>query len=145
LRAIRVPGTHKPEMRRKPRMTFVLGMNYRNGIVVASDSLETDGFNKRFVDKICTYVVCDDWGTVVSCAGGGDVIRKFEQRLRDTLGNDSYDLRRIEQCVQSAIDEICQSHPDELEIVFGVFGGPAMFESHLYRTYPKSHMSYTRR
>jgi 20S proteasome alpha/beta subunit len=76
----------KPKKRlpRREKMTIGLGFRCSDGLVIASDTKESDGLTKRYVDKI--YTVRDgDFSCALTAAGTADLIEMFSHELRTQL------------------------------------------------------------
>jgi 20S proteasome alpha/beta subunit len=114
-------------------MTFVAGFRCLDGLVLCSDSRESDGHVDRNVRKLSSYHVSDEWGVAIGGAGDAFLIRKFRSRLFDLLGNGNYDRVGTEVHIESALTTMQQQHPDdELKFVVGLFSQQP-WEVNLYR------------
>jgi len=110
-------------------MTFILGMNCFDGIVLAADSLEEDGINKRIVDKLSWYEGKENsWGIAYGCAGNGPVISVFEEKVQELFLGTSilaelYSRGSIQEQFEAAMTYVYQKHPNEqLDVIAGVWG-----------------------
>ena len=70
-------------------MTFIVGMRCEDGICIASDSLEADGYTKRNVKKLYWFTEphLGRWGVAWGCAGYGSVIKRFNDKALDLIAN----------------------------------------------------------
>jgi 20S proteasome alpha/beta subunit len=71
-------------------MTMAIGFKCDDGVVVCSDSLESDGFIKGFVAKCKPMGVIQTgseptWGVAFAGAGGGGVLDKFVKETNEQL------------------------------------------------------------
>lgn len=131
-------------------MTFILGMKCVDGLVLAADSLESDGVTKRSRKKL--EIIENAGGSWSACWGGSgtaDVIDKFTDKLKQTLKehfeNKPYDRNRIELFIEQCLGFIRQQYPrEDIEITLGLAGrnirkakGKKVelgeLETHLYR------------
>ncbi len=113
-------------------MTIALGLKCLDGIVILADSLETDGVTKKYVDKIWSYQVGQEWGISIASAGEADLADSFNDTLDGILGNEGFDEIKLMGKLKSAIAQTRRAYPDsELAMIIGVFG-PQMVKK-LYR------------
>ncbi len=119
-------------------MTFIIGFQCCDGIVLCGDSLESDGYTKRYVNKIETYTIGDEWGAAIGCAGRGDIIRKFWEKLTDVLGTELYDRPKLEAKVEKTIEILNKRHGAQIDVLLGLWSKSDL-EAKLYRTYSGSH------
>jgi hypothetical protein len=106
--------------RRKKPMTFVLGIQCRSGsLVLCTDSLECNGFDKQIVKKLEHYSRDGKWGVAWGCAGDGELINKFSRALYDLLGKeeDLADQLRLEELVETTAVTMKESYQEELSLV----------------------------
>ena len=89
-----------------PLMTVVAGFRCMNGIVLGADSLEEDGLTKKYVQKLWSYQVSNEWGIAIASAGEGDLADSFTDGIRDILGNSDFDKAKLFGKLRSAIREI---------------------------------------
>lgn len=115
-------------------MTFILGMQCANGLVLCSDSLEADGYNKRNVQKIFSHEVKGQWGIAFGCSGTGAACTNFSDRLSELLDDkEPYDRRGTEKLIEATMQYMKVEYPNEiLDVVVGLWSKtPA--ETRLYR------------
>jgi 20S proteasome alpha/beta subunit len=127
-------------------MTIALGLQCVDGLVLCADSLETDGVSKRYVDKLWTYEVQDDWGIAIASAGEADLADSFNDGLKDILGNSDFDESRLLSKLKTAIRSVRLSYPDsEFGFLAAVYGRPALYKK-LFRVMDQSsHLGPIRR
>lgn len=109
---------------RRPRMTFIVGMKCKNGLVLAADSLEVDGYTRRTVNKLEIFHK-DDWGMCWGLAGSARVADKFSDKLKQSLDDvTQYDRGKIESVVEACLRVAGKRYPTPvgIEIVVGLFG-----------------------
>lgn len=104
-------------------MTFVVGLYCHAGIILCSDSIESDGYDKRDVKKLY-HVDSGDWGVAWGCAGDSDVIHRFTEKLHVVLSNepDRCDWFRLQEVIEAVGREIHEKYDRaQLQIVAGVW------------------------
>src|SRR6266581_8890896 len=115
-------------------MTFIAGCECRDGVALCADSLETDGFVKRHVDKLREYGVADEWGVAIAGAGESGIVDKFWSKLKDVLGNESYDRHKTEAIIERTLKYIREQHPkSDFQFLVAMYSNPNC-EHWLYRT-----------
>lgn len=119
-------------------MTFVIGFRCCDGVVLCADSLEGDRYTKRYVNKIESYTVGDEWGAAIACSGGGDVIRKFWDKLKGVLGNEKYDRDKLESKIEKTVEILNKRYGHDIEVLIALWA-KTEFEAQLYRTYVGRH------
>jgi 20S proteasome alpha/beta subunit len=109
-------------------MTFVVGLACHAGIVLCSDSWESDGVSKRDVPKLHRYDAGEEWGLAWGCSGDTDVCTQFSDKLRRVLGNEhknkktGKDMERLRFLVESVAMEIHQDYSQaKLAIVVAIW------------------------
>jgi hypothetical protein len=128
-------------------MTFILGIKCTDGMGLFADTLETGGAVKRYRQKVHAVNVGSEWGVSWGVAGNAHVADKFSEKVRDILGNESYDRLKtelhIEQCLKWVRKQYSGSD-DDIDVVVGIFGRQlhkprkskpylGIPEAHLYR------------
>ena len=107
-------------------MTFVLGMLCKNGIVMCSDSLESDGYSRSEVQKLNGFSHEDGrWGISWGCAGDAPVIKRFDDKLREFINKEKsqYDRHRLEEIIETLVKKMRDDYPDErLSLVASLWG-----------------------
>ena len=109
-------------------MTFVLGINCFDGIVLAADSQEDDQVNKKTVDKLSWYGNEGHWGLAYGCSGNSTIISYFEERVKELfLGSrilsEPYNRTDIQEQFESALTYTYQKYPNEkLDVIAGLWG-----------------------
>jgi 20S proteasome alpha/beta subunit len=123
---LRVDVPPKKPPRRKP-MTYIVGVQCRAGIVLCSDSLESDGVSRKMVKKLHHYDREQKWGVAWGCSGDSDVISKFTDKMFRLLRNepDDCDLLRLQEVIESVgLLDIQANYPNaNLAIVAGIWEG----------------------
>lgn len=112
--------------KRDPRMTFILGMRCSDGLVLCSDSLESDGVTKRYRGKLHT-IVCGDWGICWGASGSAFSCDKFGDKLKELITKrDEYNRAAIENDAEVCLEFIRQSYAQtqSISVVIGLFGQP---------------------
>jgi 20S proteasome alpha/beta subunit len=107
-------------------MTFVVGMRCEDGICIASDSLETDGYTKRNVKKLFWFDHPENrWGVAWGCAGDAPIIKRFNDKAQDLLNSEGadYDHYRIEDLFEALVKKMREDYPgDRMQIVIVLWG-----------------------
>lgn len=134
---------------RRKAVTFILGVRCVDGLVLAADSLESDGVTKRSRKKL--EVVWDANGNWSACWGGSgtaEVIDKFSDKLKlvlkEQFENKPYNRDRMELYIEQCLGFVRQQYPREkIHLSLGLFGRPLKKkgkkaelgppETHLYR------------
>lgn len=145
-----VKFTPKRPPERKPHVTFILGLNCSDGIVLCADSLESDGMTRSYKNKLESVHISDEWGICWGGSGSSAVVDKFSDKLKFALGNGSFNRHEIENKMDTCLELIHQDYPrDPISIVAGLFGRPQVTgptkdiylghqERYLYRGYSQS-------
>jgi 20S proteasome alpha/beta subunit len=130
---------------RKPRMTFILGMKCEDGIVLCSDSLEGDGYNKSYVEKLHRFTGAQArWGIAWGCAGYSSIIKRFDDKMMEVIKNEApeYDRYKLEQLFEIVMKKMRKDYPDErLSLVATIWGinDQNIHEARLYSIYETSY------
>jgi 20S proteasome alpha/beta subunit len=90
-------------VKRRTPVTFVVGMMCSNGMVLCTDSLESDGFTKKAVGKIRTMGTTD-WQIAIAGAGAAGLVDKFSDEVYASTQGKAYDV----QLMESTIEDILQ-------------------------------------
>ena len=112
----------RPE-REGGRMTFIVGMHCDKGLILCSDSLESDNYDKRNVKKLFHYDRAE-WGVAWGCAGDSDVIHRFTEKLQIMLDkeSDGVDWLRLQLLIESVAHELHERYERALlQIIVGVW------------------------
>src|SRR5260370_28672946 len=118
-------------------MTFVVGFECHDGLVLCAESLEEDGYIKRIVPKLRSRVVNGEWGIAFGCSGTSPGINKFSDKLGELIGTGKYDRYATENTIEATLKYMQQQHPQQqLELIIGLW---AQKETHLYPDYQNSH------
>ena len=115
-------------------MTFIAGLRCPDGIVLCSDSLESDGYNKKNVQKLYNHEIEGNWGIGFGCSGTAAACTNFSDRLLELLRDfEDYDRRGTEKLVEATMAYMRKEYPAEnLDVIVGLWGcSPA--ETRLYR------------
>lgn len=119
-------------------MTIVNGYNCTDGIVLLSDSLESNGVSKRIVPKIWSYQVGEEWGIAIASAGDADLADSFNENLEAILGNSGYDEARLLMKLRTAISQIRNDYPnDDFGMLVGIYSNVFPSTYKLYRVFGK--------
>ncbi len=122
-------------------MTFVAGFNCSNGIVLCTDSLESDGITKRSVNKIRMSGTAE-WGIAIAGAGAPGIIEKFCDEVFARIGRGIYNRKKIEAVVEEVLSEFRSQYRED-DDVFRVLVGlhcAGALDYRLYRS-DASHLS----
>lgn len=127
--------------RRRSRMTMAIGFKCEDGIVLCCDSLEADGFTKRFVDKTSVMgYIQPIWGVAMAGAGGGGILDKFfKDTVAQLLESESdYDIKLIEELIEEVLARYRKRFRIQpFRILVGVFNR-SLNKSFLYRNDEKA-------
>jgi hypothetical protein len=114
-------------------MTVALGFNCPDGIVLCTDSMDTDGVSKNKVNKIWCYETQDQWGLSIASAGESDFIESFTQNVGELITGEHFDKDWIMATLRTAINAARTSYPDlRWSALFGLFG-PTPMDRNLLR------------
>src|ERR1700674_2795167 len=132
------PSLKRFPIRKRAAMTIALGFNCPDGIVLCTDSLETDGHTKSMVDKIWCYETQGEWGIAIASAGESDFAESFTDNLKELFTGEHYDKDGIMSALRNAINAAHTTYPDlNWEALFALFG-PTPMERKLLRVSYKS-------
>lgn len=131
-----LPPKPKRLPERKAGVTFIVGLRCTGGLVLASDSLEADGYTKKDVQKIFTHEIEGKWGIAFGCAGTGAACTNFSDRLLEILGqSDDYDRRGTEKLIEATMGYMRNQYPNEtLDVVIGLWS-KSPSETRLYKVH----------
>jgi len=117
-------------------VTFVVGIKCKDGLVLCSDSLETDGYNKKFVQKLFKYEVNDKWGLAFGCSGTSAACTNFGDRLLELMKDARvYDRRGTEKLIEATMGYMKDQYPQEtLDVVLGLWANDPN-ETRLYKAH----------
>jgi hypothetical protein len=116
---------------RRKAVTFIVGIKCRDGLVIASEQLESDGVTKRYRQKIHSRVIGDEWGVLWAGAGPAYVVDKFSDKFSELIGNDSFDRAKLELHAELCLQFIRKQYSrpsDRIDIVMAIFGSPVLKE-----------------
>ena len=104
-------------------VTFILGLKCVDGLVLFSDSLESDGYVTKNVQKIFWFEHPGKWGVAFGCSGSAAACSNFGDRLLDQLrAEKSFDRRTMEKQIELHVNYFSQQYPKErLQIVIGLY------------------------
>jgi hypothetical protein len=109
-------------------MTIAFGFNCINGLVLATDSLETDGVTKRNVNKMWAHEVSEDWGIAIASAGESDLADSFNDDLKEILGNSDFDEVRLFLKLRNAIKGVRRAYPDaQFAFLAAIYSRPNLY------------------
>lgn len=100
-------------------MTFIIGFRCTNGIVLCTDSLESDGLTKRRINKT-KFIGTADWSIAISGAGPGGFIDKFTASVSANLARGKYDRKDIESTIENALSLFRSQYQEAFRILVGV-------------------------
>lgn len=108
-------------------MTFIVGLNCCDGIVLCTDSLEDDGITKKPVDKI-KMMGTSEWGLAIAGSGGGRIVDKFCDEVKNRLPRGKFDRAAIETTIEQVLAEFdskyVKTQDDLFEVIIAVHSGP---------------------
>jgi 20S proteasome alpha/beta subunit len=93
-------------------MTFVVGFHCFDGLVLCADSEESDGLNKKYVDKLYGIKMSPEWELCFGGAGNAIGIDKFNFNLSAVLAESTIDQITTELNVESVLKHMAGSYPD---------------------------------
>lgn len=129
-----LPRPKPTRLVRSKAVTFIVGLNCKNGLVLCSDSLEADGYTNKTVQKIFKHEVEGKWGIAFGCSGTSPACTNFADRLLELLDDkEDYDRRGIEKVIEATMGYMRHEYPNEaLDVVIGLWSlSPT--ESRLYK------------
>lgn len=119
-------------------MTIALGFNCPDGIVLCTDSLESDGYSKTKVDKIWCYETQSEWGIAVASAGESDFIESFTDNLNELFTGEHFNRDWIMLTLRKAINAARLTYPDlQWSALLSIFG-PSILDRRLLRVSEQS-------
>jgi hypothetical protein len=139
-----LPSKNRPGKR--TRMTICIGMLAQDGIVIAADAEESDGYIKRSQQKIMTWQTTSSGGThtpagvVITGAGDAGFIDSFTHELTRGIGSvkgiaefEDHLKQRLEHFYKAHVIAFSTVNPDfDFEMIVGVYFG---FSTSLFVTY----------
>jgi 20S proteasome alpha/beta subunit len=119
-------------------MTIALGFNCPDGIVLCTESLDSDGVFKTKVNKIWCYETQGQWGISVASAGESDFIESFIANLAELFTGEQWNQDWIMSTLRQAINAARTTYPDlEWAALFSLFG-PSPLDRRLLRVSHRS-------
>jgi hypothetical protein len=94
-------------------------------MVICADTLESDGYTKKYRNKLVSRNIGGEWGVRWGGSGNAYVADKFSDKLIQMLGNDSYNRATFEIHAESCLEFIRTQYSrpvDQIDIVLGLFG-----------------------
>jgi hypothetical protein len=143
----------KPKrLKKRPLVTFIVGLHCHDGIVLCADSQEGDRITKRYVYKLaqCTMSVNfdpatlappephnEDWGYCLGGAGYSASVDKFRDTWAQILGPiKKFDNQQLETTAETILRDMRDAYPDaQFDIALALSGGAPYFMTRLYRSY----------
>jgi 20S proteasome alpha/beta subunit len=119
-------------------VTFIVGFHCYDGMVLCSDSEESDGINKHYVDKLYARNFPVDIGL---CFGGDDDaigIEKFREALFGIMASEKSDATKTVLTVEKVLEHMKTMYS---ELNFSIILAQCNLKSgdmRMYRTYGKS-------
>src|SRR5437667_10396709 len=98
------PHPGRPPIRKRAAVTIALGFNCPDGIVLCTDSMDSDGVSKNKVNKIWCYETQDQWGLSVASAGEADLMESFTNNLGELVTGEHFDKDWIMATLRTAIN-----------------------------------------
>jgi 20S proteasome alpha/beta subunit len=104
-------------------VTFILGMRCTNGLVLCSDSEESDGYVKKNVQKLFQFEQPGKWGVAFGCSGSAAACSNFGDRLLEQLQEETaFNRRTMEKTIEAHIHYMRKEYPEErLQVVLGLY------------------------
>lgn len=104
-------------------MTFVLGMRCDDGLVLCSDSLESDGYTRKNVQKLFKYEVKGKWGLAFGCSASTAACTNFGDRFLELIDDkQDYDRRGTEKLIEATMSYMRSQYPNEpLNAIVGLW------------------------
>jgi len=119
-------------------MTIAMGFKCSDGVVLCTDSLESNGVTKRMVSKLWCYQVAEEWGIAIASAGDGDLSDSFTEQLGQSLGNSDYDEHRLMEKLRVSLRQLRTDYPyDDFDMLVGIFSNAFPPTQKLYRVFGK--------
>ena len=116
-------------------MTFIVGFDCFDGIVLCADQQEGDGVTKRYVNKLYSCNIGSEWSVAVGASGDSGIIKSFWSKLQHLLGNESYDRFKTEATIQRAYDHMRGLHPDaRMDLLVSICAASPLPDKHIYKT-----------
>lgn len=108
-------------------MTFIIGMKCSDGLVLASDSLESDGVTCRYRNKL-ECIQFSEWGACWGVSGNAYVADRFSDALKRVATYEAYDRAKFEAHAEKCLHFIRAKYreSDQIQIALGLFGRPSM-------------------
>lgn len=137
---------YKNRLRERSRMTICIGMVAQDGIVIAADAEENDGYVKRPQQKIMSWQTASSGGThvpaaaVITGAGDAGFIDSFTYELTRKIG-EIKDVRHFESYLRETLEKFYKTHvlsfstinsDYDFGMIVGVYFG---FSTSLFVTY----------
>jgi len=117
-------------------MTFIVGLNCSDGIVLCTDSLEDDGVTKKTVDKI-RQTGTSEWGVAIAGSGPGMTIDKFCDEVNQSLPRSQFNLKMIENTIEKTLARFHKKYvkqpSDWFSVIVGVHGNDGL-ERRIYKS-----------
>jgi 20S proteasome alpha/beta subunit len=136
---------------RRRAVTFIVGMKCSDGLVLAADSLESDGVTRRYRTKLETVDVGSEWGISWGGSGSASVVDKFSDKFKQMIGSGSFNRHTTELSAEACLDFIRTQYTakEQITIVMGMHGRPmqkdhygepylGVNEFHLYRGFSEN-------
>jgi hypothetical protein len=112
-------------------MTFVVGIMCHAGMILSSDSQESDSYSKRWIQKLFHYDAFEKgWGVAWGCSGDSDTCTQFTEKLFTVLINEDSkkgkkeisDVPRLRELVESVAMQIHSDYQQaKLAIVVSIW------------------------
>jgi 20S proteasome alpha/beta subunit len=115
-------------------VTFIVGLKCSDGLVMCADTLESDGYTKKYRNKLVNRVIGSEWGVCWGGSGNAYVVDKFSDKLTQMIGNDSYGRAALEIHAEACLEFIRTQYSrpcDQIDIVLSLFGRPLQIEKGL--------------
>jgi hypothetical protein len=127
------PRPKRLPVRKRAAMTIALGFNCPDGMVLCTDSMDSDTVSKNKVNKIWCYETQDQWGISVASAGESDFIESFTDNLGELVTGEQFNKDWIMATLRTAINAARTTYPDlRWSALFGLFG-PSIMDRKLLR------------
>lgn len=127
-------------------MTIAIGFNCPDGIVLCTDSFESDGYTKSLVNKIWAYETQGEWGIAVASAGEADFCESFTDNLRELYSGELFNKDKILLQLRTAINAARTTYPDlDWAALIALFGPSPMDRKLLRLSMGSKHLAPVKR
>lgn len=112
-------------------MTFIVGLQCIDGVVLCTDSLEDDGITKKTVNKI-RPMGTSQWQVAMSVSGSSGICDKFPDEVSSQLVRGPFDRTLIENTIENVLSDFHSKYQEHFEVIVAVYDS-SQREHLLYR------------